>query len=859
MPKNNIIPQMFDVRPVKKTGDLDWDKIKRVEENYPERRKKVAVPAPRQPKIFVLGQKIDSHELPVFSAPAEVGFAYEEEKREEESRPEKREVVERIIESRAYVPQKLRTRKRTGLGMAKMITAFFRKAGGGLRLFMNFLLWPFFAARALFRFQHKIIKGLFRSFRRAGKNVAAALSSAIDSVDEFFDTLFPERGGFSFDRSRNFRSFSAAAMLVIIVIGSASFWNKGLFVKGRVLGVSYEGYEMINRAIAGLKDQNFDQSAADFKSANLKFSEASSELDKIGNILIGSSRYFPFVSQLSSGKNAAEAAKHLALAGEDLVKTAKIANSLKETGNIGEVSLLDFLGTAEENLKRAAENLKKAEEKIAKVDVDDLPDEKKEKFVLLKSNLPSAILAADTFLENGRILRDLLGGNGPRKYLFLFQNNQEMRATGGFIGSYGLLDISNGRIRNFFIDGIFNPDGQLKEKVVPPLPIQKISAAWSLHDSNWFPDFPASAKEAIVFYEKTGGPTADGVITLTPTVMEKLLEITGPIEMEEYGVTLDAENFVQATQYEVEVDYDKEENRPKKILSDLAPKILDRLFSNKDLGVILETMDVLVEALNQKHILIYSQNDELQKMISNEGWSGEIRPSQGDYVSVINTNINGFKTDGVIDEEISHEAEIRPDGTIIDTLTITRRHNGGNTGLEWWDKVNADYMRVYVPQGSKFLSVEGQTREVNESPLDYEALGFRKNANIEREESGMRIDEASGTKIYDDFGKTVFANWTYVSPKETMTIKYRYELPFKFNFENEEDGFQTYSLLAQKQAGSLGSKFSSRLIFPRKLKIAWRSPDDLQIGENELGWEADLARDRFWGAIFTEKNLIINE
>ncbi|HBR71803.1 MAG TPA: hypothetical protein DEA27_03310, partial [Candidatus Moranbacteria bacterium] len=32
-----------------------------------------------------------------------------------------------------------------------------------------------------------------------------------------------------------------------------------------------------------------------------------------------------------------------------------------------------------------------------------------------------------------------------------------MRATGGFIGTYGLLDISNGHVRDFFIDGIFNP------------------------------------------------------------------------------------------------------------------------------------------------------------------------------------------------------------------------------------------------------------------------------------------------------------------------------------------------------------------------------------------------------------------
>jgi hypothetical protein len=179
------------------------------------------------------------------------------------------------------------------------------------------------------------------------------------------------------------------------------------------------------------------------------------------------------------------------------------------------------------------------------------------------------------------------------------------------------LDIAgDGRIRNFFVDGIFNPDGQLTDKIIPPKPIQKISAAWSLHDSNWFPHFPLSAQKAISFYEKTGGPTVDGVVTLTPTVMQKLMKVTGPIYMEEYDVELTSENFIKKIQYEVEEDYDKEDNRPKKILSDLAPIVLDRLLSSGDPETISETIKILGEALNEKHILIYSSNEELQQIIS---------------------------------------------------------------------------------------------------------------------------------------------------------------------------------------------------------------------------------------------------
>ncbi|HBR71357.1 MAG TPA: hypothetical protein DEA27_00930, partial [Candidatus Moranbacteria bacterium] len=167
------------------------------------------------------------------------------------------------------------------------------------------------------------------------------------------------------------------------------------------------------------------------------------------------------------------------------------------------------------------------------------------------------------------------------------------------------------------------------------------------------------------------------------------------------------------TQNKVEKDYDKKENKPKKILSDLAPMILDRIVKTRDIETVSKVAQVFLESLNEKHILIFSENRDLQEIISKRGWSGEILDTEKDYLSVINTNINGYKTDGVIEEKIEHKAEIQNDGSIIDTVAITRKHNGGNTDYEWWNKVNANYMRVYVPRGSQLLEVEGQTREIN--------------------------------------------------------------------------------------------------------------------------------------------------
>jgi hypothetical protein len=562
---------------------------------------------------------------------------------------------------------------------------------------------------------------------------------------------------------------------------------------------------------------------------------------------------------LSSGKNVVTAGEEMSKAAQELSKIASIfselENPLKENTGNSSRSMTELFVEAQGFIRSARASIESANESMQKVRIEDLPEEYQDKFEIIKESLPIIISLVDRFDQNSEVFLELLGHNGPRKYMFLFQNNNEMRATGGFIGSYGLLSISDGNIKSLLIDGIFNPDGQLRENIVPPKPIQKISAGWSTHDANWFPNFPTSAKKISWFYEKTGGPTVDGIITLTPVVLQKMLKITGPIKMEEYEVTIDEDNFVAKTQYEVEVDYDKELNQPKKFIADLAPEILNTLFSQKDPKKIAQVVSILGEALKERHILLYSFDENVQELISKQGWSGEILETEKDYLMVVNSNINGFKTDGVIDETIEHNAEIQQDGSIIDTVKITRVHNGGDSQYEWWNKVNPDYMRVYVPKGSQLISAKGHTREVIEDPLDYEKLRFEVHSDVYEQEQSMEIDEETGTSIYEENNKTVFANWVYVSPKETVTVEYQYLLPFKVDLSRNSEGVDTYSLLAQKQSGSVGSEFSSAIKFVSdKFAPVWIHPENMENGEGELKSEKKLSSDAFVGVVFQDKD-----
>ena len=652
-----------------------------------------------------------------------------------------------------------------------------------------------------------------------------------------------------------FRHGIIVFVILAIVFGAFFLTRQALTVKDDIMAQGEAGYDALTLAGNALRAKDYPTALAQFDTASRAFAEANTHLDFPGSGLIDTLRFIPGLSRVASGKLVLEAGAHFADAGAPIALLVEQLISSREAYASGEkVSLISLFHQAKDPLVTARLSLEEATAKLALVNIGDIPEDKQSKFLTVRETLPILTDILRGFEKNDTLIEELLGGNGPRTYLFLLQNNHELRATGGFIGSYALIDVNQGVIRRFFVDGIFNPDGQLKENIVPPKPIQKISAGWSLHDSNWSPDFPTAAEKAIFFYEKTGGPTVDGVITLTPTVMQKLLAVIGPIELPQYGVTVDADNFIPVIQEQVEVKYDKELNEPKKILVDLSRELISRVFALQDRATSRRIAEALMAGLNEKHVLMYMRHEPTQYLIDEVGWSGRVLPTGKDYLSVIHSNINGYKTDGVIDETIRHRAEIATDGSIIDTVTITRTHRGGDTPYDWWNRVNADYLRVYVPKGSELLSTSGTTREFPPEPLDYDRLGFRRDADVVEAEARERIDEKSGVRISEDVGRTVFGAWVYVSPKESVTVEYRYRLPFSIDMTALATGDpQSYSVLYQKQSGSPGSALMSTLSFPEDVPLIWQTEPNLVPYGREWRRETTLTTDVFQGVVFGQK------
>lgn len=378
----------------------------------------------------------------------------------------------------------------------------------------------------------------------------------------------------------------------------------------------------------------------------------------------------------------------------------------------------------------------------------------------------------------------LLDGGRDQNILILFQNPAKIRATGGFIEKYGIITINDGKITKILTDNIFNLDGQLREKIIPPLPLQKISTAWSAHDSNWFLDFSASAKKAAQFYEMASGERASAVVALNPSALVKLLAISSTFE----GIFSDKENL---------------------------PKIVR----------------ILEESAKTKDAMFYFADAKAQELVALHGFDGRVLKSQDDYLAVALASISGSAVgnEQILTGSIDLKSEVAKDGQITNALTI-----------EYPAGIGADFARVYAPLGARLIDVKGQTFKNIKAPIDYQKSGFENDRDVNQIESSLATDKKTGTYIYEESGKTVFANWVDVNSKKSAKITYEYILPVRFNFDDNFDG--DYQMIFQKQSGS-ETKLNWQIDFPESIKI-YSGDKELSIDGSSAVLKSDFKEDK---------------
>jgi hypothetical protein len=498
--------------------------------------------------------------------------------------------------------------------------------------------------------------------------------------------------------------------------------------------------------------------------------------------------------------------------------------------------LLDRERPALEQALAAAERSQAAWEQV---DTTRLSPWLARKVSVLNEGLP----LLQTGLQMATTAPELLGANGPRTYLILAQNEDELRPTGGFISGAGILTVEQGQVIEMdFTDANVVDDYLHKPYPEPPQPLFDYmgSEIWLFRDANWSPDFPTSARQAAYFYEYGQGVPVDGVIALNQRAVELLIAGLGEVHIPDVGEPVTAANvrqFMREAWNPGEAGATAEWIFSRKdFIRQLAVAILRRVESDPGGVDWVQTAKCVYQALEGHHLLIVVDDADASNALARAGWDGAIRGSDGDYLMVVDTNLGFGKVNSLIDEKMDYSVTLHADGTASADLSLMYTHRGqrenvhcqhltpytdDTTYAALMHRCYYDYLRMYVPAGSGLRAATPHP-----TPGEYLVRG--------------KPTGGQAATLDDEAGKTVFAQFLVVEYGQALTTRFEYDLP---QVIQARDGHHSYTLLIQKQGGTDAAPISVTVALPPNANLLTAAPSPKTIEANTLTFDLQLATD----------------
>jgi hypothetical protein len=457
--------------------------------------------------------------------------------------------------------------------------------------------------------------------------------------------------------------------------------------------------------------------------------------------------------------------------------------------------LIQKINSETQDVKNSSSDLKNLSSFFDKVD-----DNISGQYLKYSSELYSWDIALTSFIN-------LLNSPTDRHLLLLFENPSEIRPGGGFVGSYADITVSGGQMRNMDVRDIYDPDGQLDLKIVPPQQLQTLTPNWGARDANWFFDFPTSAKTIIRFMETSKmysekNVTFDAAIALNINVVKTLLGVAGPVELPDYKLTIDQNNLLNEIQKSVEAGADKKAGQPKKILQTLAPILLQKL-NNLDENTQETFFEGIKNHIIKKDVMLYAKEDNLAGFLAGSDLDGATfdLPNNfwGSYLAVVNANVAGGKSDAFMNEKVVANVDVDTSGNTFTSVRVSRTHNGNLQQDSWWKETNKDFIQILSEPNSTLVSVTGNDAKPKYQTMDYQNSNYSINPDLAAiEKSEIYVSNFKSWTL-SEFGKNAFATWLFTPAGQTKTLDMRYQTPYNNPAAFGPD--QVYTFIFERQSG----------------------------------------------------------
>ena len=383
-----------------------------------------------------------------------------------------------------------------------------------------------------------------------------------------------------------------------------------------------------------------------------------------------------------------------------------------------------------------------------------------------------------------------------RNYLIVFQDNNELRPTGGSIPFYGILKFRHGFFAGLTINSSKGAIAASSAELLPSpaFPDGAVDGLYSFKDANIDPSFPESAEHLEYFFKKTfPSLNLDGVIAADFTALEDILSLAKSVKVE--GVNVSVQDFFPWIEQKMLLEQKNvDQTAAGKFIKRLAWKNFAFFWNYQKLSTTLE------ENFNEKHLMAYMKNPLLAQTMEDLQWSGKVSfPGKSDFIGWNMVNTSRLPEDRYLSRRANYTIDIsqNPDTTFQAIATLDVRLFYVGNGSQPSDKQYRGVIRTFIPM-----------------------------------ESQIMIKNADREDTYN--GAHVFSKEINLDPGQAATVRYRYVLP-AYVLENN-----TYALALIKQPG-VEDKIAVTVKAPKEFLV---SAEDFQVKEHVALYEGTLKRDR---------------
>ena len=617
-------------------------------------------------------------------------------------------------------------------------------------------------------------------FKKLDLNEATPAPQKEETVNPSPKTQMPRRKLF---KTRKFKVTAAVVGILLLLFVYSAF---------RTFAIYKEAQKVYKQSKA-VSDAAKKQNVVLVKDELVKTQEETKKLKKeMGSLAF--TKFIPIIGgYYSDGEHLVNAASYGINAA--IVTTDSIIPYADVLGLKGDKSFVG--GSAEDRIRLAVKTLGKvvpkiddietqllkAKEEVDKVNINRYPNfwvmkKVRTQMEMAKSLADQGVNAVQQGKPLIKVLPELLGEPKAKKYLVLFQNDKELRPTGGFLTYYSIFRVDQGVIHIDSSSDIYKLDDSIGYHPTAPAIILKYLpqvSTLNIRDINLSPDFGESMKAFNGMYAKSSMKTDyDGIIGIDTQFLVHIIDVLG--EVQAGGQTFTSKNDPQCNcpqvVYQLELNTTKpvgyvRENR-KAIVGELLYATMQKAFSSSPKKYWGPLFQKALTDASEKHILFALNDASAQQGIDALNWGGKIKSFEGDYLHINDANFGGAKSNMYTTSAVRMDYNVGSDGSINKTIKITYKNpekysdcNLERGGL-CLNAILRNLQRLYVPEGSSLESSKG---------------------------SQVKVETKK------ELGKSYFESFFTVNPLGMASITYNYKLPFKLKQGSP------LPLLIQKQPG----------------------------------------------------------